>query len=72
MLATGSTLRSIRAPSDACRGQEVSAVQIFLPLGAWAMAHPSTSSVVPSCIPSILDECPWPGQSLQSSSVLSG
>lgn len=66
MLAGGSTLESSCAPSEAPKGQDISAVQTFLLLGAWAMAHPWTTALLPSCLPSILGESPWPGQALQS------
>lgn len=51
MLAGGSTLGSHCAPSELCEGQDISAVQTFLPLGAWAMAHPHTTSLLCSTYP---------------------
>lgn len=36
------------ASSEVCKGQDISAVQTFLLLGAWAMAHPYTTSLMHS------------------------
>lgn len=54
----GSMLGARHAPSGARRGWEVSAAQVLLRLGAWAMAHPCTHSSVsllhclhPGCVP---------------------
>lgn len=71
VLAGGSTLGSSCAPSEAPKGQDISAVQTFLLLGAWAMAHPWTTALLASFLPSILGESPWPGQALQSPSEFS-
>lgn len=51
MLAGGSTLGSSCSPSEAAKGQDISAVQTFLLLGAWAMAHPWTTALLPSFYP---------------------